>query len=98
MRRFPQVFAAFAAVMSTCLLTSPLQADPAKGERSGSRGVITRPSYDPSAERVELFDGMKSGAIETKVIANGPEHGSLLISNTTDKPLTVDMPQSFVAV
>lgn len=59
---------------------------------------ITKPKFIPSAERVELFQGMEDGQIETKVIAKGPFGGNLLITNKTDQPLTIDMPQAFATV
>ena len=80
------------------LFVTCAQADSGKRERSRPQRPITNPQFDPSAERVELFQGMEDGTLETKVIANGPEGGNLLISNTTDEPVTVEMPTSFVTV
>ncbi|MEO2017166.1 MAG: hypothetical protein ABGZ53_22655 [Fuerstiella sp.] len=76
---------------------SQVSADGSRRERTKSR-PITRPKFDPSAERVPLFSGMKEGTFESKVIALGPMHGSVLVTNTTEKPLTVVFPQSFVVV
>lgn len=60
--------------------------------------AFTKPVYIETAETVDLFQGMKDGQLETKVIANGPFGGTLLISNVTDQPLTVAMPQTFATV
>lgn len=69
------------------------------GSRPERRSApITKPKFIPTAERVELFAGMEDGQIETKVIAKGPFGGSLLISNKTDQPLTIEMPQAFATV
>lgn len=59
---------------------------------------ISKPKFDPTAERVDFFEGVESGVFEYKVIAKGPEGGNILVSNMTDKPLSVQMPQSFVTV
>ncbi|MCP4786449.1 MAG: hypothetical protein GY903_21755 [Fuerstiella sp.] len=76
---------------------SQVCADASRRERTKSR-PITRPKFDPSAERVPLFSGMKEGTLESKVIAMGPKHGSVLVTNTTEEPLTVEFPKSFVVV
>lgn len=70
----------------------------AESAHAGSDRVITSPKFDAGAKQVELFAGMKDGTFETKVIPLGPQGGNLLIRNTTTEPLTVKMPQSFVAV
>lgn len=98
MRRQTPFFTLLSFVLTGLFLHSSLvQAEPAR-RRSTSSRPITNPKFDPSAEKVELFSAMESGQIETKVIATGPEHGNLLIKNTTDQPLTVQMPQAFVTV
>lgn len=84
------------AIAGLGLLTSTSQAE-SKSERNNSR-PITKLQYDPGAESVELFKGMEEGLLETKVIANGPMGGNLLITNNSDQPLTVEMPQAFVTV
>ena len=83
------------ALTVTCV---DANAEPAKRTRSTTSRPISNPKFDPAADRVALFDGMEAGQLETKVIANGAEHGTLLITNTTDEPLTVEMPSSFVTV
>ena len=85
------------AVAGLGLLSLDADAE-SKRQRRTSSGAITKLKFDPSAETVELFKGMEEGVLETKVIALGPFGGNLLISNKTDKPLTIDMPQSFVTV
>jgi hypothetical protein len=70
----------------------------AQSTYAGSDRVITFPGFDADAKQVELFAGMEDGTFATKVIPLGPQGGNLLVSNTTTEPLTVKMPQSFVAV
>jgi hypothetical protein len=60
--------------------------------------AITRPQFDPAAERVELFDGIESGRLSAHVISQDSLHGSIFIENLTDQPLTVEMPEAIVAV
>lgn len=62
------------------------------------RPVLTNPKFDPTAERVGLFEGMEDGRIETKVVAKDATGGFVIVSNTSDQPLTVELPDSFVAV
>lgn len=68
------------------------------GTRARSRGAITKPTYDPTAEKVELFAAMEEKTLEVKVIPKDEFGGNILIENKTDKPLTVQMPESFVGV
>ena len=60
--------------------------------------VITKPKFDPSAERVEFFKGMEDGQLETRFVPKDANGGFLLVTNTTEEPVTVDLPDAFVAV
>ena len=60
--------------------------------------VITKPKFDPSAERVEFFKGMEDGQLETRFVPKDANGGFLLVTNTTEEPITVDLPDAFVAV
>ena len=60
--------------------------------------VITKPKFDPSAERVEFFKGMEDGQLETRFVPKDASGGFLLVTNTTEEPVTVDLPDAFVAV
>lgn len=70
----------------------------ASGKKERAKRPVKKTVYDPSAERVELFAAMKDGLIESKVIANGPYGGNVLLTNKADETLTVDLPGSFVTV
>ncbi len=65
---------------------------------AGGKGKITKPRFDPEAERVEFFDGMESGALGVKMIPKNSLKGNLLIENKTDKPLTVELPDAIIGV
>ncbi len=57
---------------------------------------ITRLTLDPSATQVALFDGIESGDLIVKMVPQNAQGGNLFIENTTDKPLTIEMPPAFV--
>lgn len=57
---------------------------------------ITKTKFDPDARQVEMFEAMESGEIKTNPIAKNSLGGNLLITNETDEPLTVKLPQGFV--
>ena len=59
---------------------------------------LTKPSYDPDAESVELFAGIESGKIKVQVILKNSKKATVLIHNITKKPLNVKLPDAFVAV
>jgi len=68
-----------------------------KKSRRGRR-TITKPKFDPNAERVELFKAMQEGQFLVKIIAKNSKQGHVLIENMTDKPLTVQLPKAFVGI
>ena len=47
---------------------------------------------------VELFDAMKAGDIEVKVIPKDAKEGTVTIKNKTDKPLTIKVPEALAGV
>lgn len=87
-------------VLAVCLTVVGLSSVTAAkaARRTKRKPVITRPRFNPTAERVKLFDGMKKGVLKVKVIAKNDKRGNVLIENTTDKPLTVELPKAVVAV
>lgn len=87
------ILGTFASVMTIASVTHA-------GSKSveARKPVITKPKFDPSAERVKFFQGMEEGQIETKFVPKDANGGFLLITNTTDEPVTVDFPDAFVAV
>ena len=59
---------------------------------------LTNPKFDPNAKQVELFEAMKDGSVEAKMIPKDSLGGNLLITNKTNEPLTVQIPDGFVGV
>lgn len=64
-------------------------------DRADSRGAGTK---DDDAVTVELFDAMKSGDVEVRVIAKDPTKGNVLIKNTTKRRLSIKLPEAFAAI
>lgn len=86
------------AVLCTLVIAGVTQTAQASEPAEKTSRPISKPKFDPTAEQVEFFEGVESGVFEYKVIARGPEGGSILVTNTTDKPLSVQMPDAFVTV
>jgi hypothetical protein len=51
-----------------------------------------------SANVVDLFDAMKSGAIEVKVIPKDAKEGTVTVKNKSGKPLTIKVPEALAGV
>lgn len=60
--------------------------------------VTRKLTIDPNAPQVGLFDGMHDGTINVKVVPQNSNGGTIYIENPTNKPVTVDLPDAFVAV
>ena len=55
-------------------------------------------SFDPAAEKVDFFEAIAKGTLDATMIPQDAKSGNMFIENTTDKPLTVEMPDAFVGV
>lgn len=90
MSRLPQsarFVAMFAMIVGTQLVSSQLVEAARPLEKS---------KFDPDAKKVDMFEGMKSGEISAKPIAQNSLGGKLLLTNETDEPITVKVPAGFV--
>lgn len=52
----------------------------------------------PPAREVELFEAIRNGDIQEKFIAMSDRAGRLIITNKTDQPLEIKLPEAFAAV
>lgn len=86
------------AAMTVVGFSSADAADPVERKKDIKFRKVTRTKFDPHAPQVELFKAMKEGQIATKVIANGPLGGKLLLTNSSDETVTVKFPDAFVTV
>lgn len=93
--KFLPMAAALCGLVALALVTDSSVDAAKKNER---KGIITRPSFDPAAERVELMDAVDAGQLSAKMIPRNAQGGNVLIENLTDEPLTVQLPDSVVAV
>ena len=75
-----------------CVLLFSLQVLAAT--RADSRSTKSK----DDAETVELFDAIKSGDIEVRVIAKDATAGNVLIKNVTARRLAIKLPEAFAAV
>ena len=71
----------------------------AESKRGGTRKpVITKPKYDPTAARVKFFEAIEDRRLKTKFVPQGSSEGFILVTNTTEESVTVELPDAFVAV
>ncbi|MEX0726818.1 MAG: hypothetical protein WD065_11145, partial [Planctomycetaceae bacterium] len=84
--------------LAICLMLISASSSDANSRARKPKRPITKPKFDPDAERVELFQGIEDGQFDARIIAKNALQGKILIENKTDKPLTVELPDSIVAV
>lgn len=70
----------------------------AESKPSPRKSVTSRITLDETAERIALFDGIEGGQLDVLMIPKDANGGNLLVENKTDKPLTIELPESFVGV
>jgi hypothetical protein len=63
-----------------------------------NRGAITKPTLNPDAPVVELFDGIDHDQFDARLVAQNAHDGKIFITNKTDKALTVAVPKGLVGV
>lgn len=54
--------------------------------------------FDPQAETVRFFEGVDAGKLQVQVTAEGAHRCRFRITNTSETPLNVVMPEAFAAV
>lgn len=88
-------------LMLGALLTGVLVAtgvSHAGSKNESKKPVITHPKYDATADRVGLFAGIEDERLGVKFVPQGSEGGFILVTNKSEQPLTVELPEAFVAV
>src|SRR5690606_30846767 len=83
---------AIAVLLGTCVMASGLLAD------SNRKRPIRKLTVDPTAEKVELFEGVSQGLLSTRVVMKDSMQGNVFVENMTEQPLTVEIPEAVVAV
>lgn len=84
---------AVVGTIAAVLLVTSLDAAAKRKKRT-----ISKLSVDPTAEKVDMFEGMKNGSLDVKLVHKNSLSGNMLVENKTDKPLTVKLPDAFVGV
>lgn len=59
---------------------------------------IKKPTYDPAAETIELFDGIERGLFDATLIPKSSLEGNVFIENKSHRPLSVKLPPAVAAV
>lgn len=80
-----------------CVLLFSLQVLAAtRADSRSTKAKDTEPKH--AGETVELFDAIKSGDVEVRVIAKDATAGNVLIKNVTARRLAIKLPEAFAAV
>ncbi len=87
------VLACFGAAL---MLAAPVAANAA--ELSASGRPLKPGQFNPANETVELFEGVKKGQLEVKMVHKDVAQGKVFITNKTGKPVNVKLPDAFVGV
>jgi hypothetical protein len=89
---------AFAVGPSLALAAKPAGKErPAKKQAVAKKPAPKYGRYNPDDPSVELFAALKAGQIEVKFIPRNEEQARLFVTNKTDKPLNVKLPEAFAA-
>lgn len=65
---------------------------------SGVLSSVTLMASEPASEEMELFSAIKQGKIEVKVVAKNALQARLDVTNKTQEPLKINLPDSFALV
>ena len=84
-----------AMVLCTTLMVGTLSG--ADNDKTRMKTYL-KTKLDPTAEKVELFEGMENGDLEAYIIAHDEHKGYAFVENHSDKPLTVKFPDAVIAV
>ena len=84
-----------ALIVSTSL---PAELVAASKTSQTSKKPIKNPNFDPSAEKVDLFEAVDAGQVTVRLIPRDAMGGNVLIENKTDKTLTVKIPEAVAGI
>jgi hypothetical protein len=90
MKRFPLPCLAAQFLSLGCLASLAVGADPKTDSPRANRADSTEP--------IGLFDAMEQGLVEAKFVARSAARGRIVMTNNTDKPLQIEIPEAFVGV
>jgi len=75
----------------------PTATDAKKLAKADAKKPDAADAKQPAAT-IEMFDGMKSGDLDVKIIPHNASHAQLVIKNNTQQPMNVHLPDAFAAV
>ncbi|MCA9008339.1 MAG: hypothetical protein KDB01_01265 [Planctomycetaceae bacterium] len=93
-----RTFAIGSTFLATILCLAGFNAQAESKRHESRKPVITRPTFDPAATKVKFFEAIKDGTITTKFVPQGSSGGFILVTNTIEESVTVELPEAFVAV
>lgn len=65
---------------------------------AGNTGPIRKLTLNPEARVVGLFEGEAAGELGLRLVAQSAKAGSVFVTNTTDAPLTVAVPDAVAGI
>jgi hypothetical protein len=88
------------ARVSLVLAVATLVSSPrtSSAEAPSAKPLLKAGQYNPAHTSVELFDGIKSGKLDVKIVAKDSTQARVIIANKTQEPLNVKLPEAFAAV
>lgn len=54
--------------------------------------------YDPTAEKMDMFEAIETGSLSVRVVAHDAKGGNMFFENLSGKPLTVNLPEAVTIV
>lgn len=66
------------------------------GPLAAIRQPIRKPRFDPAVPPVGLFEARDQGLIETEVVARNPHEAKLFVTNSSDRPVSIQIPPGVV--
>ncbi len=94
-QRTPTRAAALAVLVAALLTTLLIGAAAAAPRRSKAPKAG---EYNPAHATVEMFEAIKAGQVEVQLIVKDSTQANVLLTNKTDKPLNVKLPEAFAGV
>lgn len=99
--RLTKTFVAFAVMVACCVQAVSAQ-DSEVTTTTKKKKMPTRVSKTLAPadgySHVEMFEAMDSGAIKVELIPKDATQSSIFVTNNSDEPLAVEMPETFVGV
>jgi hypothetical protein len=97
-RHFSFLRLIFAGLMMVGVAGQLRAEDSAATESAGAGRPPKVGQYNPAHTSVDLFDAMKDGRLEVRMIPKDVAGGNVLITNKTDQPLNIKLPDSFAGL